>query len=153
MKNLKNNKGFSLVELIIVVAIMAILIGILAPQYLKYVEKSRVTSDEDIIDTVRKAVETVASDPDVSLSATSYAVTITDSGVSTSGISDTGFTGAFDVIVTDKANRKWKSKTYKGKTVTVTLEFDTNNMPKITVSDPTGGGAAGGGSGDEEPGQ
>ena len=39
-----NNKGFSLIELIIVVAIMAVLIGVLAPQYLKYVEKSRVSA-------------------------------------------------------------------------------------------------------------
>ncbi len=42
-----NNKGFSLVELIIVVAIMAILIGVLAPQYVKYVERSKVASDEN----------------------------------------------------------------------------------------------------------
>ena len=40
-----NNKGFSLVELIIVIAIMAILIVVLAPQYLKYVEKSRNSTD------------------------------------------------------------------------------------------------------------
>lgn len=41
----KNQKGFSLVELIIVIAIMAVLIGLLAPQYLKFVKRSAVTAD------------------------------------------------------------------------------------------------------------
>lgn len=45
MKKKMNNKGFSLVELIIVIAIMAVLVGILAPQYLKYVNNSRVSTD------------------------------------------------------------------------------------------------------------
>ena len=63
-KRFSNNKGFSLVELIIVVAIMAILIGVLAPQYIKYVEKSRISSDKDMVDSLTKAVQTACTDED-----------------------------------------------------------------------------------------
>ncbi len=40
-KNSTENKGFSLVELIIVIAIMVALVAMLAPQFVKYVAKSR----------------------------------------------------------------------------------------------------------------
>lgn len=45
MKKSVDNKGFSLPELIIVVAIMAVLTGILLPQYLKYVNNAKVSTD------------------------------------------------------------------------------------------------------------
>lgn len=39
------NKGFSMVELIIVIAIMAILAAALAPSLIKYINKSRLSTD------------------------------------------------------------------------------------------------------------
>lgn len=62
-KERMNDRGFSLVELIIVIAIMAILIVVLAPQYLKYVERSRNSTDLQNAVTMRTAVETYAADP------------------------------------------------------------------------------------------
>lgn len=59
------NKGFSLVELIIVIAIMAVLVGVLAPQFLKYVERSRKATDVDNMQAVITAIQVYAADPDV----------------------------------------------------------------------------------------
>ena len=62
---MKNNKGFSLVELIIVIAIMAILVGVMAPQLIKYIEKTNVSSDTQLADAVHGAVITACMDPEV----------------------------------------------------------------------------------------
>ena len=59
---MKSNKGFSLVELIIVIAIMAVLIGVLAPQFIKYVERSRESTDLQNVEEVKTAVETYVAD-------------------------------------------------------------------------------------------
>ena len=53
----KNNKGFSLIELIIVITIMAILTALIAPQLLRYVEQSRVAKDANTLDEAHRAFQ------------------------------------------------------------------------------------------------
>ena len=59
------NKGFSLVELIIVIAIMAVLVGVLAPQYIKYLDKSKISADKQLTDSIRQAMTTTMLDPEI----------------------------------------------------------------------------------------
>lgn len=63
MKNSKmNNGGFSLVELIVVIAIMAVLVGVLAPTLIGNIEKSREAKDLQNLDSIRQAVVTSIAD-------------------------------------------------------------------------------------------
>ena len=59
-----NNKGFSLVELIIVIAIMAILAGAIAPALIRYIDKSRKSNDVSACKTIKTAIETAMSNED-----------------------------------------------------------------------------------------
>jgi type IV pilus assembly protein PilA len=52
-----NNKGFSLVELIIVIAIMVILVVVIAPQYTRFVNNSRISSDIQTAQTMATAID------------------------------------------------------------------------------------------------
>lgn len=62
----KNNKGFSLVELIVVVAIMAVLMGVLVPTLVKNVEKSKKQKDRNAIEEIRNTMVTNLADPEYS---------------------------------------------------------------------------------------
>ena len=53
---MKNNKGFSLVELIVVIAIMAILVGVAVPVFSSYVEKSAKEKDIALVDEMADAI-------------------------------------------------------------------------------------------------
>lgn len=53
----KRNKGFSLIELIIVIAIMAVLVAIIAPNLSKYLGRSKENTDTKNIDEIKTIFE------------------------------------------------------------------------------------------------
>ena len=58
------NKGFSLVELIIVIAIMAILAAAIAPALIRYIDKSRKADDLTAGGTINSAVSAALANED-----------------------------------------------------------------------------------------
>ncbi len=55
-KRQKNNGGFSLVELIVVIAIMVVLVAVLAPLFSKYIESSRRSTDVQNANSIAESV-------------------------------------------------------------------------------------------------
>lgn len=62
MKKILDNKGFSLVEMIVVVLIMAIIAVALAPQVMKWVENSRIASDLETRNDIEKLCQLALTD-------------------------------------------------------------------------------------------
>lgn len=128
-----NNKGFSLVELIIVIAIMAVLMGVLAPQFLKYVESSRKQKDESAAEEIRNAIEIACSVEKI------YNELGLSSGGSTT-ISykdgDPSFTGAGTNMEAELESViglpvDFTSATHNGQTYTVTISMDSKGVIKV----------------------
>lgn len=67
-KIIRDNRGFTLVELIVVIAILGVLMAVLVPQYIQYVDKSKQGTDASALGEVLHAAETEAALGDASSS-------------------------------------------------------------------------------------
>ena len=130
MKKL-NNKGFSLVELIIVIAIMAILVGVVGTQVIPYLENSRKAKDQQVLSAWNTAAVSAYSTEAASLDATvTYTIKIDSSDITVgpsgkAGISnlDTTFRALTDIKTGgyDFANKMASKAGKKITDVTITI--------------------------------
>lgn len=140
----KNNKGFTLVELVIVIAILALLVGLLAPQYTKYVEKSRRAADASNMNELVKVVQVYAGDTDNELPAGIYTITISDtkggSKIEASGTATsvpTGLTTALNEAAPDwTTNLATKSKKWgtDGATSPITAAIEVKDDGGVSIT-------------------
>jgi len=138
---MKNNKGFSLVELIIVIAIMAILVGVMAPQLIKYIEKTNVSSDTQLCDSIKTAVTTAMMDPAVIAAQNNG---IPGAGVQSTISNTTPFgQAALEILgVSQFSDLKLKSSNESGKLTTANIRYEVKSANSVHVwlenSDSTG---------------
>ena len=125
------NKGFSLVELIVVIAIMAVLVGVLAPTLIRNVEKSRESTDLQTLDSLRQSVTTALSTESVNNVLPSGGTSLKLSGGTLTGSTD-AFKDAVTTELTNDGviNASMKSKSGQSGTITITI----SEQGKVTVA-------------------
>lgn len=136
------NKGFSLVELIIVVAIMAVLIGVLAPQYLRYVEKSRLQKDNSSIAEVANVIKMASAEEAVVQQLRGGSVTYNFSATGMTTVGTTALDTEIKATI-DPTQVKITSNAYATTAPTLKVEVNSANIITVTATDwqetPTSG--------------
>lgn len=128
-----NNKGFSLIELIIVIAIMAVLVAIIAPNLTKYLGKSKSSTDTKNGDEIEATLKTCITDYEMDngdLLAAGGSMTAT---WTSAGLTSTGNTVFDDLINAAIDSTKTKSKKDSGKYAVAKIDKDAAGTYKITV--------------------
>lgn len=134
MKNKKmNNKGFSLVELIIVIAIMAVLVAVLAPQYMRFVERGRAESDRTNYEAVVSALQVHAVDTMATNALSDGTITINRTG-------DTTISDAAQVEALVNASIGTVSGSGSSTTVTIPGLTNQSTFTSVTITITTTGG-------------
>lgn len=141
-----NNKGFSLVELIVVIAIMAILVGVLAPSVLGQIDKAKQSKDKQAVDTIASSVAIAWADQDVTAKPTAGDITSaigvtvggTNGGTNTtySGTPDSTFSAQIQSMV-GYTSVALESNLYQGASFTAEINTTTG---KVTCTLTPGSG-------------
>ena len=128
----KDNKGFSLVELIVVIAIMAVLMVVLTPALLRYVEKTRLQTDNSAIAEIANAAEIACASEKVN----QEIATLGDTGaVIKFTITDGKYTGALEYTPNDTTSAAFRKEIDAtiGTVVLKSNTYATKGTPVLTV--------------------
>ena len=119
----RNQKGFTLAELLIVVAIIAVLVAIAIPIFNTQLEKSRQATDLANLRAAYAEAMTDALDKGADGTATSVPMV---------------HTGKFDKVTDPRVGEKDVSNlsVTKGKTVTVNVDYDAENKDNVVTFTP-----------------
>ena len=119
MKKKMNNKGFTLVELIVVLVILAILAAILVPTLMGYIDKARSEKDFGTAQAIRVATQSM----------------IAEMYGKGEEITETNITGHTKEIM----GLIGAASTTSGNTTTYTLDGQKLTLEKVTLEDATNG--------------
>lgn len=133
----KNNKGFSLVELIVVVLILGILAVALAPQVMKWVDTARKNSDKNQAKTYQSTIQGALADWQqnhaLPAAGKDAKYKITDNSLAADGTLDAGWDDLTDKI--DEYTGKDYKKPQEAAHFYVTIEGGTGKVT-VSVGDP-----------------
>ena len=136
---MKENKGFSLIELIIVIAIMAVLIAVLAPQFIRYIEKSKQGKDADAAGVIWRAINVAMVDnsiPDRPDTFSGDIVNLDNSSRAVFAAAIKEYIG--DYTLADFKTRNIRSNAYKNSPIYVDINAEIP-LVRVTVSSNTAG--------------
>ena len=133
-----NNKGFSLVELIVVVLIMAIIAVALAPQVMKWVENSRKSTDIENYNALVEAANVAATNEKVIAEIGNGSVSIfmksKANGSTTCPSGGSAFKAALAETLPGWAGTEITSGTWAGSTFEIVISANGGNGVKVTKS-------------------
>lgn len=134
----KNNKGFSLVELIVVVAIMAVLLGVLVPTLVRHIETSKQSKDLDGIAEIRSAMEIALASEEFSdltgtVTFTSGTVTITKDTAMDASLDKDYTNEVLENLATGENSFEFKCGSKKYKSVSIKFSVNNQHVKAFTV--------------------
>lgn len=121
ISKLKNRKGFTLIELIVVLAVLAIIMAIAVPRYLGIQKEAQLSADQSTIEMLEKAAELyLAKDPDNKL---------TDLDTEAAKGPDDLAKELNTTVI------EFKSDDYKGQEKTIKFSLNSSNSVVVTVTE------------------